>query len=344
MLLTLGCSSRALRRGAATHGTRRGAATHGARRGAATDAFATHGARRGAATDAFSALEHDMWQRGASAYDAGFGPLTSQAAPALVDAALGGRDAARARVLDVATGPGFVADDAAERGCDVVALDFSSEMLALAEPLARKHARLTLRQGDAQALPFADETFDAVVVAFGLLHLPRPADCLREAFRVLRPGGRLSFSVWDAPRAGEGFDVVLSALAAHGDPDVQLPGGDGVLPFFHFADERQAAEALADAGFEAPEASRLPLVARLNAADDLYDMFATGTARTRAILERQTERQRAAIRAAVAAGVRAHAADGGYDVPMPAVRVAARRSPDRDAAAARARRVQGNPN
>ena len=326
MKLAFAWGWRALRRGAATHGTRRGVATHGA------------------ATDAFSALEHDMWQRGASAYDAGFGPLTSQAAPALVDAALGGRrDAARARVLDVATGPGFVADVAAARGCDVVALDFSSEMLALAEPLARKHARLTLRQGDAQALPFADEAFDAVVVAFGLLHLPRPADCLREAFRVLRPGGRLSFSVWDAPRAGEGFDVVLSALAAHGDPDVQLPGGDGVLPFFHFADERHAASALADAGFEAPESSRLPLVARLNAADDLYDMFATGTARTRAILERQTERQRAAIRAAVAAGVRAHAADGGYDVPMPAVRVAARRSPDRDAAAARARRVQGNP-
>ena len=330
MKLAFAWGWRALRRGAATRGTRRGVATHGA------------------ATDAFSALEHDMWQRGASAYDAGFGPLTSQAAPALVDAALGGRDPARARVrvLDVATGPGFVAGDAAARGCDVVALDFSSEMLALAEPLTRKHAALTLRQGDAQALPFADETFDAVVVAFGLLHLPRPADCLREAFRVLRPGGRLSFSVWDAPRAGEGFDVVLSALAAHGDPDVQLPGGDGVLPFFHFADERNAAEALADAGFEAPESSRLPLVARLNAADDLYDMFATGTARTRAILERQTERQRAAIRAAIADGVRAHAADGGYDVPMPAVRVAARRSPDRDAAAARARRVhgQGNPN
>ena len=69
----------------------------------------------------------------------------------------------------VATGPGFVADEAASRGCEVVALDFSSEMLALAEPLTRKHAKLTLKQGDAQALPFADESFDAVTVAFGRL-------------------------------------------------------------------------------------------------------------------------------------------------------------------------------
>ena len=65
--------------------------------------FAGASRRRGAATDAFSDLEHEMWQRGATAYDAGFGPLTSQAAPTLVDAALGGLDATRATLLDVAT-------------------------------------------------------------------------------------------------------------------------------------------------------------------------------------------------------------------------------------------------
>mmetsp|Transcript_2081 Transcript_2081/g.6181 ORF Transcript_2081/g.6181 Transcript_2081/m.6181 type:complete len:301 (-) Transcript_2081:100-1002(-) len=280
--------------------------------------FAGASRRRGAATDAFSDLEHEMWQRGATAYDAGFGPLTSQAAPTLVDAALGGLDATRATVLDVATGPGFVADEAASRGCEVVALDFSSEMLALAEPLTRKHAKLTLKQGDAQALPFADESFDAVTVAFGLLHLPRPEDCLREAFRVLQPGGKLSFSVWDKPAEGEGFNLVQSALA-EGDPDVKLPGGDGVLPFFHFADAVNSSEALRDAGFETCVTARLPLVARLAAVDDLFDMFATGTARTRAILEQQTSSQLAAIRAAMAAGVARHAAADGYEVPMPAV-------------------------
>ena len=116
-----------------------------------------------------------------------------------------------------------------------------------------------------------------------------------------------------------------------------------MLPFFHFADDGHAAEALADAGFETHESARLPLVARLAAADDLYDMFASGTARTRAILERQTDGQRAAIRAALAAGVEGHAAAGGYAVPMPAVRVSAQRPTNRDAAAARARRFQGNP-
>ena len=280
-----------------------------------------------------------MWQSGAGSYDRGFGPLTSQAAAPLLNAALGtdglvdGR--ARTRLLDVATGPGFVADAAAERGCEVVALDFSSEMLELAKPLAAKHAgRLTLQQGDAQALPLADGSFDAVVVAFGVLHLPRPMECLREAYRVLRPGGRIAFSVWDVPQPGSGFAVVLDALAAHGDPNVPLPGGEGVLPFFHFADDAASADALADAGFARDSccSTRLPLAARLAAADDLYSMLATGTARTRAILERQTDGQRSAIRTAMAKGVQLHATAGGggsgggaFVVPMPAVCVTAQK-------------------
>ena len=276
-----------------------------------------------------------MWQSGAGSYDRGFGPLTSQAAAPLLDAALGTEGlvgvAARTRLLDVATGPGFVADAAAERGCEVVALDFSSEMLELAKPLVAKHAggRITLQQGDAQALPLADESFDAVVVAFGLLHLPRPMDCLREAYRILRPGGRIAFSVWDVLRPDEGFKVVLDALAAHGDPNVPLPGGEDVLPFFHFADDAASADALVDAGFarDSCRSKRLPLVARLAAADDLYSMFATGTARTRAILERQTDEQRSAIRTAMGEGVQLHATAGGsaFVVPMPAVCVTAQK-------------------
>ena len=159
---------------------------------------------------------------------------------------------------------------------------------------------------------------------------------------MLQPGGKLSFSVWDKPAEGEGFNLVLASLA-EGDPDVKLPGGDGVLPFFHFADAVNSSEALRDAGFETCVTARLPLVARLAAVDDLFDMFATGTARTRAILEQQTSSQLAAIRAAMAAGVARHAAADGYEVPMPAVCVSSQRPADRDAAAARARCLQGNP-
>ena len=90
------------------------------------------------------------------------------------------------------------------------------------------------------------------------------------------------------------------------------------------ASREQLAGALADAGFAraSVESRSLPLVARLETSDDLFQMFATGTARTRAILERQTEAQLAAIRQAVAAGVEAcPRGEHGYEVPMPAVMV-----------------------
>ena len=105
---------------------------------------------RGAATDAFTALEHKMWQAGAAAYSDSFAKVTGMATNALLDNAnvtltspmavsivertpLESREGGL-RVLDVATGPGMVADAAAARGhAEVVALDFSSEMLKRAQ-------------------------------------------------------------------------------------------------------------------------------------------------------------------------------------------------------------------
>ena len=274
---------------------------------------------------AFANLEHTMWQSGAAAYDKGFGPLTSQAAVPLLEAVHAGQDV---RLLDVATGPGFVADAAASQGCQVIGVDFSSEMIELAKPLMEKHEYLTFLQGDAQELPMATGVFDAVVVAFGLLHLPSPMRCLAEVHRVLKPGGRMAFTVWQTPAEGTGFKTVVDAIATHGDPNVPLPGGDDVLPFFHFADAAASADALAEAGFAraSVDSRSLPLVARLETSDDLFQMFATGTARTRAILERQTEAQLAAIRQAIAAGVEAcPRGEHGYEVPMPAVMVSAQK-------------------
>ena len=105
---------------------------------------------RGAATDAFTALEHKMWQAGAAAYSDSFAKVTGMATNALLDNAnvtltspmavsivertpLESREGGL-RVLDVATGPGMVADAAAARGhAEVVALDFSSEMIKRAQ-------------------------------------------------------------------------------------------------------------------------------------------------------------------------------------------------------------------
>ena len=216
------------------------------------------------------------------------------------------------RVLDVATGTGVVADGAAARGAsEVVAVDFSAAMLEQARAVAEAHPSgvVTLLEGDAAALPLPDESFDAVVIGFGLLHLPDPASALAEAHRVLKPGGRLAFSVWEEPsRGNDAFAALLDALAEHGDKEAALPdtSAGAPLPFFHFASLEASTAACAAAGFDKASVGlqRIPSSVSLRDEHELVEMFATSTARSRALLELQSADQLEAIRAAVAARVR----------------------------------------
>lgn len=91
-------------------------------------------------------------------------------------------------ILDVATGTGMLARDLRAGGAEVVALDFSFNMLVAG---ARRGGDLKWCNGDGLRLPFADSTFDAVTIAFGLRNLPDPRAGLAEFARVTRTGGRL---------------------------------------------------------------------------------------------------------------------------------------------------------
>jgi demethylmenaquinone methyltransferase/2-methoxy-6-polyprenyl-1,4-benzoquinol methylase len=93
----------------------------------------------------------------------------------------------RGRVLDVATGTGLVAAELLRRGFRVTALDQSPEMLATAR--ARLEGRAELVEASAEALPFADGTFDHVTVTYLLRYVDEPGAALAELARVVRPGG-----------------------------------------------------------------------------------------------------------------------------------------------------------
>jgi demethylmenaquinone methyltransferase/2-methoxy-6-polyprenyl-1,4-benzoquinol methylase len=92
------------------------------------------------------------------------------------------------RVLDVCCGTGDLAIAAHEAGADVTGLDFSERMLERAK---RKEPAVAWVQGDALSLPFADRSFDAATVAFGVRNLADLERGLRELRRVLRTGGRV---------------------------------------------------------------------------------------------------------------------------------------------------------
>lgn len=103
-----------------------------------------------------------------------------------------------ARVLDVASGPGNVARELIARGArDVVALDLSFNMLA--EGVRHGLPDVHWVNADGQRLPFADATFDAVTISFGLRNIPDPLLALREFARVTRPGGRLVVCEFASP-------------------------------------------------------------------------------------------------------------------------------------------------
>ena len=190
--------------------------------------------------DAFNAFEAAGWEKQAATYEDLLGSITARLAEPLLDAAEVGRGV---RVLDVASGPGYVAAAVASRGASVVGVDIAEAMLSRAR---RLHPELEFHQGDAQALRFPDTSFDAVVANFLLLHLGRPEKAVAEFARVLAPGGRLALTVWDLPERAQFLGVLVESLAAAGAvPPEDLPVGP---PIFRFSDEREFVGMLEGAG------------------------------------------------------------------------------------------------
>ena len=100
-------------------------------------------------------------------------------------------------LLDVACGTGVVAVTAARRGAKVSGLDLSPVLLERAQHNASVAAvDIDFIEGDAEALPYPDGSFDVVVSQYGHIFAPRPAVVLKEMLRVLKKGGRLAFSTW----------------------------------------------------------------------------------------------------------------------------------------------------
>ena len=118
-------------------------------------------------------------------------------------------------ILETAAGTGRVTRLLAEvaPAADITATDLNPPMLArAAEAVSASHVRW--RQADAQALPFGDASFDAVVCQFGVMFFPDKAKGYAEARRVLRPGGRFVFSVWDDLAHNDASRIAEEALAA----------------------------------------------------------------------------------------------------------------------------------
>ena len=127
-------------------------------------------------------------------------------------------------VLDVACGTGNASIPAAEAGAKVTGLDLTPELFDGARRRAAKAGvELELVDGDAEDLPFPDESFDVVVSTFGCMFAPDHRRAANEIARVLRPGGRLGIAAWTPEGSVGDFFKSLSALGPPPPPEFEPP-------------------------------------------------------------------------------------------------------------------------
>jgi SAM-dependent methyltransferase len=256
--------------------------------------------------DAFNAFEVAGWERQVAGYEDFFVPITARLAVPLLDATA---VAQGTRVLDVATGPGHLAAAAAERGASVVGADVAEGMLALAR---REHPQLEFVHGDAEDLPFADGSFDAVIAGFVLLHLGRPEQAAAEFARVLRPGGRVALAMWDTPDRSRLPGVLVEAIADAGAaPPSDLPPGP---PIFRFSDEGELRGLLG--ALDDVQVQTVSFLHRVASPDALWDGLLGGTVRLSVLVWEQPEDVRQRIRAAFDERVRDYLAGEVVEIPV----------------------------
>src|SRR5687767_13871554 len=114
------------------------------------------------------------------------------------------------RLLDVGCGAGQLTIPAAKRGIDVTGLDLAQNLVDQARERARAEGLdIQIEQGDAEALPFEDASFDVVMSLIGSMFAPRPELVASEMVRVCRPGGTLIMGNWTpASHVGQMFKVI----------------------------------------------------------------------------------------------------------------------------------------
>ena len=269
--------------------------------------------------ETFRELEYRGWTEKAEAYNGEFTAITAQANPLILD---GFGDIHGARLLDVACGPGFLTADAASRGANVQGLDFSPAMIREAR---KNHPGLEFQEGDAENLPFEAESFAAVSCSFGILHLERPERAIREAFRVLGPGGRYAFTIWPGPGQSteRGFmEILANALEKHGTAQVNLPSAP---PMFQYADCEASAPLFREIGFEPPACETLSLFYETARPENALDMILRVGVRMPLMILAQPEEAREKILADAREELGKFRDGDGYKIPFPAILVRARK-------------------
>ena len=261
--------------------------------------------------DDFHRFEHEGWQGVADKYDSVWSPLTRQFIPLLLEDA---SVSAGMLVLDVACGPGYVSAAAKQSSAVPTGIDFSEKMIAIAK---RMFPKIRFKQGDAHGLPFEDNSFDRVLMNFGLLHVSHPEKACAEACRVLKRGGKFGFTVWAGPEHNPGAKIVNDAVEAYANLNVGLPEGP---PKYLYGEREECRQVLERVGFDGASMSYETRTVEWHHPHAGYYFEAERNAgvRTAGILARQSSETLDAIRVAIESGIKQYARGNKFVLPMSA--------------------------
>jgi ubiquinone/menaquinone biosynthesis C-methylase UbiE len=261
--------------------------------------------------DDFHQFEHEGWQGVADKYDSVWSPLTRQFIPSLLEDA---SVAAGMLVLDVVCGPGYVSTAVNQLGAVPTGIDFSEKMVAIAQ---RMFPDIRFMQGDAHNLPFEDNSFDRVLMNFGLLHVSNPERACAEAWRVLKSEGKFGFTVWAGPENNPGAKIMNDALEAHANLEVGLPEGP---PKYLYGERHKCRQVLERVGFDGASMSYETRTVDWHHPHAGYYFEAERNAgvRTAGILARQSPETLDAIRVPIENGIKQYARGDKFVLPMAA--------------------------
>jgi ubiquinone/menaquinone biosynthesis C-methylase UbiE len=220
-------------------------------------------------------------------------------------------------ILELAAGAGvagFLAASLLGGEGRLIMTDFSEEMV---EAERRRGAALGVsgveyRVMDAEQIDLEDESVDGVLCRWGYMLMADPAKALGETRRVLRPGGRLSFSVWGAPEDNKWASVPGRILVQRGHMQPPESGAPGI---FAMADPKRIVELVTGAGLGHPDLVEAPVSFHFDSFDHFWQHTLDIVGAVAMVLQNLDPRESAEVREDVETALAPLAKDGAYDVP-----------------------------